>query len=230
LSLHYPAKDAEDFVRTVKDRSGGYEEVITRSPPLDGKWTHDAALKGLDWITKEPTNKDVAMIFISGHGLVTPDQVYRFLPYDYDPDSVLLTTVRSVEFQDFLSKIGGKVLVFLDTCYAGAFQGIKAPSQLSVDKFANELAAAENGIVVFASSTGNQASLEDPAWGNGAFTKALDEGLGGKADTRKTGFVRVSALEDYVYDRVKELTKGTQKPMVAEPKMVENFPIVLVSN
>jgi uncharacterized caspase-like protein len=139
--------------------------------------------------------------------------------------------VRSIEFQDFLSKIGGKVLVFLDTCYSGdVLRGGRSPLQASLDKFANELATAENGAVVFASSTGNQLSWEDPVWGNGAFTKALVEGLAGKADTRKAGVVRVSALEDYIYDRVKELTDGKQKPMVAKPKMVENFPIVVVSN
>ena len=134
-------------------------------------------------------------------------------------------------FQDFLSKVGGKVLVFLDTCYSGdVLRGGRAPLQASLDKFANELAAAENGAVVFASSTGNQFSWEDPVWGNGAFTKALVEGLEGKADTRKTGVVRIAALEDYVYDRVKDLTEGKQKPMVAKPKMVENFAIVAVSN
>jgi len=37
----------------------------------------------------------------------------------------------------------------------------------------NELTSAENGAVVFASATGRQYSYEDPAWGNGAFTKAL---------------------------------------------------------
>jgi hypothetical protein len=77
LNLRFPVKDAEDFVRTVSDRSAGlYERVISFPLPQDSKWTHDAVLKGLDWITKEPTNKDVAMIFISGHGVVTPDQVY----------------------------------------------------------------------------------------------------------------------------------------------------------
>jgi uncharacterized caspase-like protein len=119
----------------------------------------------------------------------------------------------------------------LDTCYSGdVLPGSKAPPlQSSQDKFANELAAAENGVVVFASSTGSQPSWEDPKWGNGAFTKALVEGLGGRADTKNAGVVRVSALEDYVYDRVKDLTDGKQKPMVAKPKMVENFPIVVVS-
>jgi hypothetical protein len=30
------------------------------------KWTHDAVLEGLDWISTQPTNKDVAMVFLSG--------------------------------------------------------------------------------------------------------------------------------------------------------------------
>ena len=42
--------------------------------------------------------------------------------------------------------------------------------------------------------------------------------------------MRVAALEEYVYDRVKGLTDGKQKPMVAKPKMVENFPIVAVTH
>jgi WD40 repeat protein len=232
LNLRFPPKDAEDFIRTVRERSAGlYEGVIVSPLPKDGKWTRDEVLDGLDWIRKEPTNKDVAMVFIAGHGVMTSDQVYRFLPCDYDPDRIERTSVRSIEFQDFLSKVGGKVLVFLDTCYSGdVLRGGRAPLQPSLDKFANELAAAENGAVVFASSTGNQSSWEDAKWGNGAFTKALVEGLEGKADTRNTGVVRIAALEDYVYDRVKDLTEGKQKPMVAKPKMIENFAIVAVSN
>jgi hypothetical protein len=232
LNLRFPPKDAEDFIRTVRERSAGFYEGVIVSPlPKDGRWTRDEVLDGLDWVRKEPTNKDVAMVFISGHGVMTSDQVYRFLPCDYDPDRIERTSVRSIEFQDFLSKIGGKVLVFLDTCYSGdVLRGGRAPLQASLDKFANELAAAENGAVVFASSTGNQFSWEDLEWGNGAFTKALVEGLEGKADTRKTGVVRIAALEDYVYDGVKDLTEGKQKPMAAKPKMIENFAIVAVSN
>jgi WD40 repeat protein len=230
LDLRYPTKDADDFVKTVKGHSMGlYEEVIVAPSPAEGKWTHDAVLDGLDWIEKQPTNKDVAMIFISGHAVVTADQIYRFLPYDYDEHRKERTTVRSVDFQDFLSKAGGKVIVFLDTCFSGGvLRGSKAPLLVTEDKFANELAAAEVGTVVFASSTGNQFSREDPAWGNGAFTKAVVEGLGGKADRRNEGVVRVHALADYVYDRVKDITGGDQKPLVAIPKFVENMPIAVV--
>jgi WD40 repeat protein len=226
LNLRFPAKDADDFVTTVRDGATGLYDGTRISPaPRDGRWTHDAVLDGLDWIRRQPTSKDVAMIFISGHSVVTPDQVYRFLPSDYDPARMERTTVRGLEFQDFLSKIGGKVLLFLETGYV--FRG-EAPLHTNVDKFANELAAAENGAVVFASSIGNQFSWERPAWGNGAFAKALIEGLRGRAARANEGVVRISRLEEYVYDRVRDLTDGRQRPMVAKPKMVENFPIVAV--
>jgi hypothetical protein len=72
----------------------------------------------------------------------------------------------------------GKVLFFLDTCYAGAFtQGIRSgDTQPDIDRLVNELADAETGAVVFASSTGRQVSIEDKRWNNGAFTKALPGG------------------------------------------------------
>ncbi|MEN8215899.1 MAG: hypothetical protein ABFS56_05895 [Pseudomonadota bacterium] len=38
--------------------------------------------------------------------------------------------------------------------------------------FANDLSSAENGVVVFTSSTGTQESMEDHRWQNGAFTEA----------------------------------------------------------
>jgi hypothetical protein len=69
-----------------------------------------------------------------------------------------------------LTKIGGKKIFFFDTCYSGAvLPGKTTNTQANVDKFANDLKAAENGIVVFTSSTGNELSLERDEWNNGAF-------------------------------------------------------------
>jgi hypothetical protein len=82
---------------------------------------------------------------------------------------------------------------------------------------------------VFASSTGRQVSIEDRRWNNGAFTKALLEGLGGKADLNRERAVRVNGLASYLANRVKELTEGKQMPVMVAPKtVVEDFPIVAV--
>jgi uncharacterized caspase-like protein len=91
----------------------------------------------------------------------------------------------------------------------------------------NELSSAENGAVVFAASTGNQLSWEDPQWSNGAFTKAVIEGIAGGADYSKTGRITVNMLDLFIAKRVKQLTKNTQTPTTTKPPSVPDFPIAL---
>jgi WD40 repeat protein len=222
-------KDADDFVALVKKQEGGlYEKVITHPPSgslRDAAATKEAILDELDWIRSAVTNtNNVAMVFLSGHGVMTPDQHYRFLPHDYDPQHVERTTISDYELADYLTKIGGKKLFFFDTCHSGAVLGGKAPDTApNVDKFANELKAAENGVVVFTSSTGTELSQEGD--GNSVFTQAVVEGLGGKAGRPEIPVITITDLNGYVSRRVKDLTKGNQKPMMAMPKTVEDFPI-----
>jgi uncharacterized caspase-like protein len=91
----------------------------------------------------------------------------------------------------------------------------------------NELSSAENGAVVFAASTGNQYSLENPKWNNGAFTLAVVEGFNGKADYTGKGRITINMLDLYISERVKELTDGQQTPTTAKPNTVPDFPIAL---
>ena len=85
VDLRFAAKDANDFVTLAKAQAGGlYDKVIL--PPgheslRDSDATRDAILDGLDWIIHAVTDtNDVAMVFLAGHGMKTPDQHYRFLP------------------------------------------------------------------------------------------------------------------------------------------------------
>ncbi len=91
----------------------------------------------------------------------------------------------------------------------------------------NELASAENGAIVFAASTGNQYSLEDRAWRNGAFTKALVEGISGKADYTGKGKITINMLDLYLSERVKELTRGKQTPTTTKPNTISDFPVAV---
>lgn len=105
---------------------------------------------------------------------------------------------------------------------AGARRGVA-----DINAVVNELPSAENGAVVFASSTGKQYSLEDQAWGNGAFTKALVEGLGGQADYTGKGTISINMLDLYLSERVNQLTGGKQTPTTTKPNTVPDFPIAL---
>jgi len=91
-----------------------------------------------------------------------------------------------------------------------------------------ELSSAENGAVVFTSSTGKQDSQEKPEWNNGAFTKALVEGIEGKAAHYSgKGRITINMLDLYISERVKELTRGNQTPATAKPSTMPDFPIAV---
>ncbi len=239
--VRFPAKDAHDFVTLAKQQHGGllYGRVVTYpkyESMRDAQATRDNILDGLDWIKSAvETSSDVAMIFLSGHGVNTPDQHYRFLPYDYDPNRIERTTIADVEFQQYIEKIHGKTLFFFDTCFSGNVLGGKAAAGTTpdVDKFANQLRSAKNGVVVFASSTGDELSLEppkltDPKVKNGAFTAAVLDGLRGKAARQGVDVVSLTDLNSYIVHTVHDLTSGNQHPTFAMPKTVQDYPIASV--
>ena len=73
-------------------------------------------------------------------------------------------------------------------------------------------------------STGRGYSIEKSNWGHSAFTKALLEGLGeAKADYNGNHTISIKEIDLYVTDRVKELTKGRQKPTTIIPDSIPDF-------
>jgi dipeptidyl aminopeptidase/acylaminoacyl peptidase len=227
-NLAFPAKDARDFVAALRQGSASlYRDVEVRMI-LDDKSGRDEILEGLDWLRHQVTHRDVAVLFLAGHGVTDDDGTYYFLPWGGDPDHLKRSGVIYHEIRNTLTALPGKALLFIDTCHAGNVLGSTARRAGNADMAAmiNELTSAENGVIVFSASTGRQYSLENPAWGNGAFTKALVEGLKGAADYRKTGRITYKMLDVYVSERVKTLTGGKQTPVTIIPQGVPDFPVV----
>jgi uncharacterized caspase-like protein len=172
------------------------------------------------------------MMFLAGHGMNDNDGRYYFLPYNADPEKLLRTGVPQSDISHILSILAGKAVFFLDTCHSGNALGTAKSRGVGndINTFVNDLASAENGVVVFTASTGRQLSLEDPVWSNGAFTKAVVEGLDGKADLQKSGRITLKGLDYYIDEQVKELTGGRQSPVGIAPSGVQDFPIAVVAN
>jgi len=63
--------------------------------------------------------------------------------------------------------------------------------------------------------------------GVGAFTKAVVEGLQGKAAPLGRGKITVNMLDAFIAERVKELTKGRQTPVTTKPVTVPDFPVAV---
>jgi WD40 repeat protein len=224
-SLDYAHKDAEGIASILKRQSGKLYKKIHKQVLTDHNATQDDILDGLDWILKESTQKDLSVIFVAGHGLKDDRGNYYFLPHDGDPEKLRRTGVRWIEFQDVLSSLPSKVIFLVDTCHSGSATGKRRGVDDITDSL-RELVNTESGVVVMTASTGKESSQERPEWGHGAFTKALIEGLEGKADYDRDNTVDIKEIDLFITKRVKALTNGSQHPTTEIPKTMPNFPLV----
>lgn len=226
LRLGFASKDARDFARATERQKGGlYREVMTRVL-TDEQATKDDIMDGLDWIQRETTSKDIAMVFLAGHGVNDQAGIYYYLPVNADTEKLKRTGVAFSDIKNTVASLAGKAVLFVDTCHSGNVMGTRR-GVADITAVVNELASAENGAVVFASSTGKQYSLEDKKWSNGAFTKALVEGMGGKADYQGRGRITINMLDLYLSERVKQLTRGKQTPTTTKPQTISDFPVAV---
>jgi uncharacterized caspase-like protein len=229
LRLSLAAKDALDFGEVWKKQKGPLYSGVEARVLTDAQATKGNVLDGLEWLQRQATNKDVAVMFFAGHGVNDPNGVFYFLPVDAKLVSLKRTGLSQADITSTVAAIAGKVIVFIDACHSGNLMDKvkrRAPSDISA--VINELASAENGAVVFSSATGRQYALENSEWGNGAFTKGLVEGIMGKADYMGTGRITVNMLDLYISERVKELTQGQQTPSTVKPPNVPDFPVVVL--
>ncbi|MEI7842061.1 MAG: caspase family protein [Gallionellaceae bacterium] len=222
-NLGLAAKDAQDFVNSLSKQKGKlYSDVVVKLL-TDDKATKDDVLEGLDWLKQQVTSNDVGIMFVAGHGMNDKLGNYYFLPHNANPEQLIRTGVSQNDIKQTFASLPGHTVFFIDTCYSGGVMG-----NVRTSGFVNDLASAENGAVVFTASSAGQLSQENSAWGNGAFTKSVVEGLSGSADFRKSGFITAKGLDYYVDDRVKTLTNGQQTPVSISPGGVTDFPIAVV--
>jgi len=227
LKLGFAAKDAGDFASAIYKQKGSlYSDVIVKKL-TNKEATKDAIIDGLEWIQKQTGQKDMAMIFYAGHGINDNNGVFYMLPVAADLERTRATCLNFEELKQTVSSIAGKVVVFIDACHSGNVMGSTKRGGTDINAVVNELSSTENGAITFTSSTGKEFSLEDQAWGNGAFTKAVIEGLNGKAAINGKNKITIKSLDAYISERVKELTKGKQHPTSVSPPNVPDFPIAV---
>ncbi len=221
--LGLAAKDAGDFARAMAAQQGRlYRDVEVRRL-LDGDASATGIAAGLEWLRASVGPDDLAMLFMAGHGVNTDDGRYFFLPWDADHRQLERTAVSEEQLRATLGRLRGKTLMFVDTCHGSAVISRLGSSELA--RMANNLSSAENGVIVFASSSGRQLSLENDDWGNGAFTRALLDGLTGKADLTRSGRVTFKGLDFYVSEEVRRLTEGRQTPVTIAPLGIPDFTV-----
>jgi hypothetical protein len=223
MTLAYAAKDAQDFAHALEGQKGGYYSEVETRVIVDRDVTRASLIDGLDWLASQATSpEDVSVLFLSGHGLTDEKLMYWFLPSDATEDQAHGKGLSQDDVSRALRNAPGKVIWFLDTCHAG---GAAMRSPVDVNTLVNTVTSPENGgLVTFASSKGNETSVESSVWKNGAFTLALVEGIEkGQAAARGDDAITVSTLDAYLQTRVSKLTDGAQHPNMLRPPQETDF-------
>jgi hypothetical protein len=232
LRLDYSAKDAQDIAVAFKAQSGGLYRDVKVKLLTDSEATVTGFKDGLLWLQKETTSRDLAIVFLAGHGMMDAKNQFWYLPYEADVSRLISTGVSRTDIMGVLRDLPGKKILFLDACHAGAVVAAAAHTRsapVDVNAAVNDFATADSGLVVYGASMGREFSIESDAWHHGAFTKALLEAIGeGKADIGHKGTITTAFLDAYLATRVKELTDGAQHPVMSRPDAVPDFPLALV--
>jgi WD40 repeat protein len=236
-TLQFPAKDAGDIASVFQAQQGPgkmFSKVVVKQL-TDRKANRDGIISSLVALRKQAPQmgpNDYTIIFIAGHGTNDDLDQYFFAPYDIDADNVDVTGVQWLTFSQTLAQLPGKVILMLDTCHSAGVEG-KIDKKDGYGRFlvATSLARFNNEspVITFASCGKGELSQESTAWDNGAFTKALVEGLTGKADTNQDGIVTISELSQYLDQRVSSMTKQAQNPVLTKPASISgDLPLAVV--
>jgi len=221
MQLRFAAKDAGDFVDALeRQRSKAYTDVV---PKILADPTLADIRDGLKWLDGSVGPNDIGMIFLAGHGVDDDDGTFYYLPREGDPWHLASTSLSYADLLDGLKGIAGTSVLFIDTCHSGHVLGRPGQASMDVIGLVSRLSDPSHGVIVYASSTGTQTSLETASWENGAFTKAVVEGLDGAAEYRNRDYITTTMLEAYVKERVKDLTASHQTPTVNMPLAVPDL-------
>lgn len=224
--LTFAAKDAEDFSSAINQQKGKlYNEVFVKKL-TDKDASKINILNGLQWIQEKTSKKDIAMIFFAGHGVNDNNGIYYMLPVDADVKYLRSTCINFEELKQTQSTIEGKVLVFIDACHSGNIMGAGGNY---INGLINLLTSTVKGAgaITITSSTGKETSLENPLWENGAFTKALVEGLNGAASVGEEKEITYTSLSLYISRRVRKMTGERQHPTLVPTPNTPDFAIAI---
>lgn len=221
--LAYADEDAQAIAQAFeKQNKQRYAKVNIRTL-TERSVTRTALMNELRYLGSGAEQGDVVVLFLSGYAAVDSKGDYYFLPHDGDPARLAETAISWMEIRAALEKLPARVVLLLDSSHGGAVTGTERVTPIDISALLRKSVTPEGGLVLLTSSTGSESSFESAKWKHGAFTMALLEGLGGKADYDGDRQVWIRELEHYVTKRVPTLTERRQHPTTEIPSSMPNF-------
>lgn len=225
--------DSQRMGELFKSGEGHTFGKVTSLVLINEEATTTALRSAIQQVAAQARTGDVVVFSFSGHGYADEKHEFFLATHDVHPDRPGETALTGKALAELLSPIKARVVLLLDTCQSGAVLGRKEGAKVitgpeDLTGLVNTLSSAEQGIVVISSSSESELSFESE--GGGYFTRAVVEGLQGKAS--RGGVVTCASLGDYVAVRVPgmvlenpELKAGLlmQTPTVILPKGAPDF-------
>jgi WD40 repeat protein len=209
LKLVYPVEDANLFATTLTKYTKGLfsdqPDIKVMTKPEDT--TRDALIKSIKAMQSTVGPDDLFVFYVASHG-TTDDGEYFLITSNVGSVSTEHLKTDAISKQELTALIASvpatKKLMIIDTCYAGALGNALAMTRGLDEQTAMKILSRSVGTTVLAASTSTQEAVEGYQ-GHGLFSYVVAEGLAGKGDVDKNGFVSTLGLAHYVDAKVPDL-------------------------
>jgi hypothetical protein len=224
LQLKYSVADAQLFADTLEKSAGGlFDKVNIRRLTTREETTSENIKRELT-ILQKLNPDDLFVLYVASHGTVD-DGEYFLITSNVGATStqrLKSDALTQTELKGLVANIPTtKKVIVLDTCNAGAMGDAMQVAMLTrgmSEDTAIKILSRAVGSTILSASTSAQEAVEGYQ-GHGLFTWVLAEGLNGKADKTKSGFIKTTDLADYVDSEVPTLAekvfKRSQYPTIS---------------
>ncbi len=214
--LNYAEKDAKDFKDLLSNNYGFKDSNITII--LSKEATKNNILAGFNDILTRANKKDRVIVYYAGHGdtyeLPSGGDMGFLVPVDGDPKNLYLSSIKMQEMYDLADMSYAKHILYLvDACYGGLTITSRGLQKDMTPEYLKKLTK-ERGRQVITAGGKDEEVIEDPKWGNSAFTKNLLNGLGEDllADENDDGIITANELGGFIRSRVIIDVNGAHTP------------------
>jgi len=237
--LSFAARDAEAIAAALTDiaRGGSFTSVHTLVLS-DGSGDRPTAANirsRLAPFFADARGEDTVVLFMASHGMSDGQGNYYFIPADAASDDLEHTDIEEkraslVSWQDIVDQLGqagGRRLLIVDTCEAGALAGARFNKRFDVPSLAKR--SMSSNFALMAASSADEESQELPSQAHGLFTYGLLEALRTASATQGGGVLTLSQAFDYaakVVERLRNKAIGNQTPRLIPPQELANMVLV----
>lgn len=224
LQLNNAVADAGLFADTLtKGASSLFDKIVVKRFLTTKETTKENIIQELQAM-RSLNPDDLFVFYVASHGTVDDGEYFLITSNVGSTSTAKLKTdaLSQNTLKELVANIPAtKKLIVIDTCSAGklgdAIQTAMLTRGMSEDTAMKVLSRAV-GSTILSASTSVQEALEGYR-GHGLFTFVLSEGLSGKADKSKTGFIKTTELADYVDNEVpvlaEQVFKKAQYPTIS---------------